>query len=451
MAAERNLRPPCLEAILAEEDQEPGLQDLVFRAESEFKTQFGKKSPELFSAGASRVEVVGNFTDQGYGLCALGFPTQLKVVGAFARRADRMVRIWTGLYPKQEPVFINLDSPDLDNQQRPESERWTNYQRAILNQLKANLQEAFDNLTGADIVLVSNIPPGSGISSSAAVEATFTHGFLGINRFEINARDIALLTKLAENEAGSGCGHLDQGVSNAHLETGYGALLRFKETENGYPYSVEPVYADLSAHGACLVLAYDASLQRKLAEIDYPRKAGLIQKGSQRLADLLEKDVLELTFADVKDNYRPLVLNTDEETAKLVWHVLSEDERVRQAACLLNRLKETHGKEEERRLLKNLGRIIDDCAQSSIENYGVADGVPTLRVLLGIMRRTGAYGARNTGGGGVPTSIMLSPLHRADEIISKVADSVNVSCPGSNFRFVKLKLGKPSRVLNLQR
>ena len=66
-------------------------------------------------------------------------------------------------------------------------------------------------LSGARVVVVSNVPEGKGVSSSAAIETAVCHAAARAFDLDIEPRDIALLCQKAENlVAGAPCGVMDQ-------------------------------------------------------------------------------------------------------------------------------------------------------------------------------------------------------------------------------------------------
>lgn len=116
----------------------------------------------MFRKGSCRVETLGNFTDQGYGLSALGFPTNLGVVAAISSRKDRVVQIWSDIAPNELPLSVDLDH--LDNV--TDTSHWSHYQISILHQLKSysqfpNSNIHFNQLHGVNISFSANVPPGN--------------------------------------------------------------------------------------------------------------------------------------------------------------------------------------------------------------------------------------------------------------------------------------------------
>jgi len=112
-----------------------------------------------------------------------------------------------------------------------------NYFRGVVNVLvKQGLAE---KLQGMDIAIKSEIPVGSGLSSSAALEVTFVELLNRICNLGYTKKDMAEIAFAAENqEVGIPCGRLDQyGVA-------FGGIIKL---ECRPPYNVEPLpFEDLT-------------------------------------------------------------------------------------------------------------------------------------------------------------------------------------------------------------
>lgn len=91
---------------------------------------------------------------------------------------------------------------------------WTNYLRGVLFQLKLKGY----NVGGFNCVFSSNIPTGSGLSSSAALECGFLYGINEMFNLGIKPIDIALMGQKAEHWVGINCGIMDQFSSVMGLE-----------------------------------------------------------------------------------------------------------------------------------------------------------------------------------------------------------------------------------------
>jgi len=91
---------------------------------------------------------------------------------------------------------------------------WTNYLRGVLLQLKL---KGFE-VGGFNCSFSSNIPTGSGLSSSAALECGFLFGINEMFQLGIKPIDIALMGQKAEHWVGINCGIMDQFSSVMGLE-----------------------------------------------------------------------------------------------------------------------------------------------------------------------------------------------------------------------------------------
>lgn len=91
---------------------------------------------------------------------------------------------------------------------------WTNYLRGVLHQLKLNGFE----IGGFNCAFSSNIPTGSGLSSSAALECGFLFGINEMFHLGIKSVDIALMGQSAEHWVGINCGIMDQFASVMGME-----------------------------------------------------------------------------------------------------------------------------------------------------------------------------------------------------------------------------------------
>ena len=91
---------------------------------------------------------------------------------------------------------------------------WTNYLRGVLFQLKL---KGFE-IGGFNCAFSSNIPTGSGLSSSAALECGFLFGINEMFDLGIKSIDIALMGQSAEHWVGINCGIMDQFASVMGLE-----------------------------------------------------------------------------------------------------------------------------------------------------------------------------------------------------------------------------------------
>ncbi|MCB0024856.1 MAG: hypothetical protein KDD91_17595, partial [Caldilinea sp.] len=125
-------------------------------------------------------------------------------------RADRQVRLYSAEFGEE-------GSFDLDAIAFNRDKLWLNYIQGMAQSLE---QEGL-RLTGIDAVFSGNVPRGSGLSSSAALEVSTAHALLAASGQEgiIAGPRIAQLAQRAENKfVGVNCGIMDQFISELGRE-----------------------------------------------------------------------------------------------------------------------------------------------------------------------------------------------------------------------------------------
>lgn len=158
-----------------------------------------------FYSAPGRVELGGNHTDHNRGkvLCAA---VDLDTAACAVPNGSVVVRLWSEGF---DPVVVDLGSLDP-----VPSERGTT--AALVRGIAWGLAERGVAPRGFDCATHSSVPPGSGLSSSAAIEvliATIMADFAGT---AIPPLEIARIGQRAENDwFGKPCGLMDQAASAA--------------------------------------------------------------------------------------------------------------------------------------------------------------------------------------------------------------------------------------------
>jgi len=164
-----------------------------------FKLHFGE--PGLVVRGPGRVNLIGEHTDFN-----LGF-----VLPAAVDKA-----IWLALRPRTDD-FCRFHAVDLDatfelrlSELTHSDLRWPNYLLGVCSELAADGQA----LRGVDCAFGGDVPIGSGMSSSAALECAFAFGLNELFGLGYGRQDLARLGQRAENRfVGVNCGIMDQFAS----------------------------------------------------------------------------------------------------------------------------------------------------------------------------------------------------------------------------------------------
>ncbi|MDQ8197647.1 galactokinase [Pelagicoccus enzymogenes] len=160
----------------------------------------GFGTPEVFAVAPGRVNVIGEHIDYNGGL-VLPAAIDRWVHVAIRRRDDALVRLVSAQAPGKVEEFLASD--DL----APQGNNWSNYIKGVVTGLK----KAGFEVPGFEAAVISTVPVGGGLSSSAALEAVFGKAILTLLGEEMDGLDLAKLCQKAEHDfAGVPCGLMDQ-------------------------------------------------------------------------------------------------------------------------------------------------------------------------------------------------------------------------------------------------
>jgi len=326
-----------------------------------FQLVFGGE-PRLFRA-PGRVNLIGEHTDYNEGF-VLPVAIDFQTFAAAARRADRGLRIHS----------VNLDetvSCDLDAA-RPRG-HWSDYPLGVA----VMLARAGHLPTGADLLLYGEVPPGAGLSSSAALEVATALALIAVAGLELPPLplDTVTLCRRAENEfVGTLCGIMDPFVSR-FAEAGHALLLDCRSLEG----RAVPVPDRVR-----LVIC-NSGVRHALASGEYNARRAQCEDGVRALAELNPgiralRDATLATLEQSRGRIPPVVFAR-------CHHVVCENQRTLEAAAAL-----------ERHDLATLGRLMAASHASLRDEYEVS-----CRELDALVEAAspldGVFGARMTGAG----------------------------------------------------
>lgn len=163
-----------------------------------FRDLYGA-DPEIAVRAPGRVDLMGSHTDYNDGL-VMTLPIDRETWILARPREDGLVRM-ASLNMASQTAFDARDpvSGKLDD--------WGVYPQGVA----VELHQAGYALTGCDAVVHGTVPLSSGLSSSAALEASVATLFEALGGFTIDPVEKAKLTQKAENNwVGMNCGILDQ-------------------------------------------------------------------------------------------------------------------------------------------------------------------------------------------------------------------------------------------------
>jgi len=224
-------------------------------------------------------------------------------------------------------------------------------------------------------VFASNVPRGSGLSSSASVEMAFLIAWQTLGGWTLPPMRRAQLGQKAENQyVGVNCGIMDQFASACGMENKL-LLLDCRSLD----WKPIPLPENVS-----IVIA-DTTVRRKLTTSEYNNRRSACDEAVR----LLKQDLPKIrSLRDVSvDEFNRLAVKLPDEIEKRARHVVEEIERSIQAEILL-----------EAGEIINFGRLMYECHVSLRDLYEVS--CPELNLMVEITQSLrGCYGARLTGAG----------------------------------------------------
>ncbi|MHA2298982.1 MAG: galactokinase [Candidatus Hodarchaeales archaeon] len=237
------------------------------------------------------------------------------------------------------------------------------YLRAVISVLKERY--GWQPNHGLELVIASDVPVGSGLSSSAALLVSFT-GLLDKHYgLQLSVKDIAEISYIAEHDiCGISCGRMDQ------YSTAVGELIYLETGE-------DPRFESFSSPFPYLVLG--DTLERRAADDALRTRKLELERARQKLGLL---DYHSVTLEEVDDN----LLEVKE--LQRVECVLRIRDITRQA------LDELHKNEPD---LELLGQLMTEQHVQLGKNYEVSS--PKLDLLVETANKNGALGAKLTGAG----------------------------------------------------
>ncbi|HYN22749.1 MAG TPA: galactokinase family protein, partial [Thermoanaerobaculia bacterium] len=152
-----------------------------------FHELFGRE-PTTTAEAPGRVNLIGEHTDYNGGyVMPIGIPLQTRV--EIGNRIGSLVRAWSANVPepKIEDYRLEEEAPGRG---------WLDHVQGITQTLRL----AGHRIRGFDVRIESDVPPGSGLSSSAALEVALLRGLREAFSLEIGDFDIASAAQKSEND-----------------------------------------------------------------------------------------------------------------------------------------------------------------------------------------------------------------------------------------------------------
>lgn len=328
-------------------------ENVVSFYESKFKEEYKL----VFSPG--RLNLIGEHTDYNDGFV---FPAAInKGIYAAIGKSNSNTSIAYALDLNESHTF-SADSIEINVEGK-----WINYILGIVNEIKSTGRD----IANFNIVFSGDIPEGSGLSSSAALENSVVFGLNELFDLQLTKKEMIFISQKAEhNYVGVKCGIMDQYASMFGQENK--ALLLDCRTIKAKPYTV-----DLDKYDLLLI---NTNVKHNLADSAYNNRRNVCKKVAKMLnikalRDAKEENLQKLSTQLSKDDYNKAL------------YVIKENDRVEKAAIAL-----------EKKDIKTLGSLLYETHKGLKNNYKVS--CDELDFLVDKAKASSSViGARMMGGG----------------------------------------------------
>lgn len=264
------------------------------------------------------------------------------------------------------------------------------------------LRAAGHPVPGGTMSITSDLPIGSGLSSSAALECAVLGAIAAATGVRLDHLQRARIAQRAENDfVGAPTGLLDQ-LASLHGEINTAMLIDFRDL------AVHPVEFDPDAAGVTLLLI-DSRTPHAHADGEYAARRASCERAAADLGVTSLREVQHLGVA-------ALAGVTDPVDACRARHVLTENERVLDFVAALAELDYAAA-----------GALLTASHASMRDDFAITTA--GIDLIADTAVAAGALGARMTGGGFGGCVIALAPT---DKLIT-VGDAVRKAALGAGF------------------
>ena len=357
--------------------------DIPADLSAEFLHRFGSV-PQIFRA-PGRVNLIGEHTDYNDGF-VMPVAIQFYAYVAVAPRDDMRIRLHSLNLEESAEFSLSENAPRTRG-------HWSDYIRGVAGVLSAQGVA----VGGADLMIQSEVPVGSGLSSSAAIEVGTALALLSLSGRALAPIEIARACQRAEHQyVGSLCGIMDQFIA-CFGQAGRALMLDCRSLN----YELVPTTDDTR------IVICNTGVKHEHASSGYNSRRADCYAGVSSLRAHgmpLVRALRDVTSATL-DSCRGFL---PESVFRRCRHVVTENERVLHAATAL--------KTQD---METFGRLMYESHRSLQNDYEVS--CRELDVLVEIASGLpGVYGARMTGGGFGGCTVNLLRLDAVEEFIAGI-------------------------------
>ncbi|MES2982222.1 MAG: galactokinase [Verrucomicrobiota bacterium] len=361
------------------------IASLAQQALETFREHFGSEATHV-AAAPGRVNLIGEHIDYCDGF-VLPFAIERTVLIAAATNGTAEAHVATAFDTEPATFSVKIDQEIGDP-------KWSNYLRGVVE----GFRKRGIDVPGFDAFIVSSLPGGAGLSSSAALECAVATLLEKLTGAQISTREKALLAQKAEHDfAGVPCGIMDQFASSFGKE-GQLVLIDCRSQETELVPFTDP---------SLTIVVSNTKVSHELSDGGYAARRKSTEDG---LAVIGKPSWRDVTPADL-ERAAP---SMDEVTLRRGRHVVGEIAR-------------TIGAVEALRTndFPLLGRLMYESHTSLRDNFEVS--CPELDHLVATASEIGIAGgvisARMTGGGFGGSTVTLCETAKAESIAAALVKS----------------------------
>ena len=355
-------------------------------SQQKFTEHYGYNAEQtVFAPG--RVNIIGEHTDYNDGFvmpCAINYGMAV----SFSKRNDSIWRVYAIDIDEQDEFDLSQDFTQSEH-------KWANYVRGVVKYVQ---EQCPDFKQGADLVMTSDVPMSSGLSSSAALEISIGKTCQVLGDLPLSLAQIALIGQKAENKfVGANCGNMDQ-LTSALGQKDHLIMIDCRSLE----ITPTPVPQGYS------IAIINSNVKHDLVTGEYNSRRQECEQAAKFFGVKALRDVSPEQF-----HARENELKAESELAyKRAKHVVYEDQRVLDAVQAL-----------KANDMVKLGQLMGESHDSMRDDFEIT--IPEIDYLVELAQvaigKNG--GARMTGGGFGGCIVSLVPNEKVEALRQLIADN----------------------------
>lgn len=349
---------------------------------------YGEGEVRIFSA-AGRVNLIGEHIDYNGGYV---LPAALDLTSTVLARPNNSNQIRIAFTTLPDRVAL-----DIDNLQNYKSLKYGNYQAGVAYVMK----QAGYTIVGCDLLYDANVPFGSGLSSSAAIEVSTALTLATFSKEAGNSKgidlvELALLSQKAENQyVGVNSGIMDQ-FASAMGKKDHAILLDCATLK------YEHVPLNLLNYSLVII---NTNKPRSLADSKYNERRAECEEALMILRKHLDINNLCEITPETFEKYKYLLSGKIKDRAE---HCVYEQDRVKQSVEAMKKGD-----------LIRFGQLLNESHKSLKELYEVT-GIELDTLVETAQKSPGCIGSRMTGAGFGGCAVSLVEKQYLREFIEDV-------------------------------